>query len=352
MRAPDEPSGAQLVKRLRLDDDAALVHAPQQRTPSQIARTSALMAPIMHLTGHQGEIFSCKFSPDGSHIASASYDKMIYLWDTYGENHNYCVLKGHTGPVLEVAWSRDGSLVYSASSDKSAAVWDTQIGERVRKFRGHTNIINTLSICKRGQELVATGSDDATIKIWDARNKVPVDSFNEKSQVTAVAWSDDGGVVFSGGLDNQIKAWDLRKKQVVYTLKGHYDTITGLRTSPDGNYLLSNAMDNTVRIWDIKPFAVESSRLLKTFEGAPHGFEKNLLKPCWSSDGDFVAAGAGDRTVTVWDVNARKIVYKLPGHKGSVNEVDWHAREPIILSGSSDKTLFLGELNPDDVKSL
>ena len=70
---------------------------------------------------------------------------------------------------------------------------------------------------------------------------------------------------------------------------------------------------NVVRTWDIKPFAIESSRQLKRFEGAPHGFEKNLLKPCWSPDGDFIAAGGGDRTVTVWETNSRKVVYKLPG---------------------------------------
>ena len=84
-------------------------------------------------------------------------------------------------------------------------VWDVQRGEGIRKLRGHTNIINTMSICRRGQELIATGSDDATLKIWDARIREAVESFSEKYQITAVAWSHDGGVVFSGGLDNQIK---------------------------------------------------------------------------------------------------------------------------------------------------
>lgn len=46
----------------------------------------------------------------------------------------------------------------------------------------------------------------------------------------------------------------------------------------------------------------------------------------------------------VWDTSSRRILYKLPGHHGSVNSVDFHPTEPIILSGSSDKTMYLGEL--------
>lgn len=44
--------------------------------------------------------------------------------------------------------------------------------------------------------------------------------------VTAVEWSADGNFIFAGGVDNEIKCWDLRKKEVVYTLRGHADTVS------------------------------------------------------------------------------------------------------------------------------
>lgn len=134
----------------------------------------------------------------------------------------------------------------------------------------------------------------------------------------------------------------------MYTLGGHTDTITGLELSPDGTSLLSNSMDNTLGVWDIKPFAVSGDRLIRKLTGAAHGFEKNLLRACWSPDGDFVAAGSGDRSVVVWYRD--RIVYKLPGHKGCVNQVSWHPKEPVIASCSNDKTIFLGELDPEEVK--
>ena len=58
------------------------------------ARTSALLAPIMLLTGHAGEVFTCKFNPTGDVIASGSHDKHIFLWRTYGECENYMMMKG------------------------------------------------------------------------------------------------------------------------------------------------------------------------------------------------------------------------------------------------------------------
>lgn len=79
--------------------------------------------------------------------------------------------------------------------------------------------------------------------------------------------------MISGGIDNDIKVWDLRKNSVLYKLKGHSDTITGLSLSPDGSYILSNAMDNTLRIWDVRPFA-PYERCVKILTGHQHNFEK------------------------------------------------------------------------------
>ena len=111
-------------------------------------------------------------------------------------------------------------------------------------------------------------------------------------------------------------------------MKGHIDTVTGLALSPDGSYILSNAMDNSLRIWDIRPFA-PYERCVKILSGHQHNFEKNLLRCAWSSDGSKVSAGSSDRFHYIWDTTSRRILYKLPGHNGSVNDIDFHPKEPI-----------------------
>lgn len=61
--------------------------------------------------------------------------------------------------------------------------------------------------------------------------------------------------VYSGGLDNEVSVWELRKGAVSFKLAGHSNTLTGLKVSPDGHHLLTNSMDNTLRVWDLRPFA-------------------------------------------------------------------------------------------------
>ena len=67
--------------------------------------------------------------------------------------------------------------------------------------------------------------------------------------VTCVAFgkTTQGGYLFFGGLDNTIKAFNLRKGEVEYAMEGHHDTPTGLALSRSGNFLLSNSMDMTLK---------------------------------------------------------------------------------------------------------
>lgn len=110
-------------------------------------------------------------------------------------------------------------------------------------------------------------------------------------------------------------------------------------------------------------------RLYRTLTGLTSGFEQTLIKAAWSADGERVGAGGGDRTCTVWDVEKTEILYKvswhsserrvwvcvadespllvmlqLPGHRGTCTAMDFHPREPVIVSSSFDMSMLLGEL--------
>lgn len=323
------PESQALVKKTKAEEERSLIEVKPQQPHEK--RTSSLTAPIMQLEGHEGAVYCCRFNPNGNVLASGSYDKNLFLWRVYGDCQNYLMMKGHKGAILDLDWSRDGSQIITASTDKFAAIWDAEIGERVRKLRGHSSYVNSASSSRKGSSLFCTSSDDRTVKVWDSRVKNPVKSFESKYQVTSACFNETDDQIFAGGIDNCIKVWDLRKGQVSFKMAGHTDTVTSLRLSPDGSNLLSNSMDNTAKIWDVKPF-VAGERCLHTFEGAINGSEKNLVKACWSPDGSRVMAGSGDRNVVIWDVSTQRILYRLPGHKGCVNDVDYHSKEPIIVS--------------------
>ena len=297
----------------------------------------------MLLTGHSDQVFTMQFNPAGDALASGSNDRSIFLWKTYGECENYRVLNGHRNAVLEVHWTADGESLVSCSADKSVRAWDAITGEQTSRFMEHKAIVNSCCPLRMGPPLVVSGSDDCTARLWDLRARRSVRKLSERFPITAVSISPAGDQIFTGGVENVVRVWDLRRDEATITLTGHSDTITGMRLSPTGTHLLTNAMDNTLRSWDVRPYAPED-RCVRVFTGHQHGFEKNLLRCDWSPDSALIAAGSADRMVYIWDAATGEMKYALPGHKGSVNEVVFHPKEPIVGSASNDKTIFLGEL--------
>ncbi|XP_016365199.1 U5 small nuclear ribonucleoprotein 40 kDa protein-like [Sinocyclocheilus rhinocerous] len=231
------------VKRPRTE----LVAAAQAQQLSAMGppRSSSLQAPIMLLSGHEGEVYCCKFHPNGATLASSGYDRLILLWNVYGDCENYATLKGHSGAVMELHYNTDGSLLFSASTDKTVCVWDSETGERVKRLKGHTSFVNSCFPARRGPQLACTGSDDGTVKLWDIRKKASVHTFQNTYQVLSVTFNDTSDQIISGGIDNDIKVWDLRQNKLIYSMQGHGDSVTGLSLSADGSYLLSNSMDNS-----------------------------------------------------------------------------------------------------------
>ncbi|KAJ6578954.1 WD40-repeat-containing domain protein [Mycena sp. CBHHK59/15] len=370
-KRPGSPSAGIVAKRAK---------APSPENQSQIAissadgdrskglvrtvqRTSGLEAPIISLAGaHAGEILSCRFDPTGQNIAACSTDRGVSLWRTYAPNTNYGLLTGLAkAPITDLQWSLCSPTLYTVSADASLTATDVTTGQRVRRVRAaHRGVINALDRTMgggSGAELVATAADDNTVRVWDMSEdggKLPVAEWDVGCPVTAVCWSKDGASVYAAALDNEIHVYDLRSSAALHTLGGHTDTPTSLSLSPCGSFLLSPSLSSTTLIHDVRPFCATPDRVHKVLVGAPAGFEGALRRGAWGSYGgggaaggrEYVAVGGADRAVCVWEAGGGRLVYKLPGHRGTVMAVDFHPREPILLTGSKDGTMLLGELDP------
>lgn len=147
------------------------------------------------------------------------------LWRTYPPNTNYGLLPAlHKATITDIHWSLCSSLIYTVSADHTMIYTDVATGERTRKIRAHRGIINTLDRTMGGGagiELVATGSDDGTVKIWEGgheASKQAVATFELGCPVTAVCWSADGSNLYIGALDNEIHVCTLPPMVVSSTL--------------------------------------------------------------------------------------------------------------------------------------
>ena len=377
-KAAAEPSGDDaalgvVVQRQKTSEGggSALAVKTQPKPFSQKAfqpgahqRTSSLHAPIMLLEGHEDAVTCIEFSPgDGDVLATGGADKTLLLWNVRGENENFAACKGHKNAILDLRWTADGNDLVTCSPDTTLRLWDATTGQQTKTMKGHSGFVNACDTSKRlGDFTVVSGGDDRSWKMWDLRQKKCVFSVMDGFPVTAVAFGADGLNVYTAGIEEVVKQWDVRTASSnangdangapapLMTLKGHADTITGLRLSPDGSKILSNSTDGTMKTWDIRPYC-EGDRCVQTFAGHVHNFEKTLTRCTWSPNGEKVASGSACRNVFVWDAVSAKIEYKLPGHLGSVHAVNFHPNEPILGSaGAVDVRLGprrLGEVMKD-----
>jgi Prp8 binding protein len=100
-------------------------------------------------------------------------------------------------------------LLYTVSADKTIIFSDLITGQRAKKLRGHAGVINAISrtVAGGGTELLATASDDGTVRVWEGGSegeKYAVAEWEIGCPVTAVCWGPDGNSVYIGALDNLI----------------------------------------------------------------------------------------------------------------------------------------------------
>lgn len=196
---------------------------------------------------------------------------------------------------------------------------------------------------KKTLDIFASVADDGMVKIWEPRSKQEVKSITTKYPLTSLSFSLHGERLFVGGIDNEIRMINVGEGKIEEVISGHQDTVSSLQISFDGSYLMSNSFDETIRIWDVRPATAGSKRLKKTLSGHVQGNEKSLIRGGWSIDGLYICCGSTDKCVYIWDTTTKKIVQRLGGHYGTVNQAAM-GKGNWLASCSNDKTIIVSQL--------
>ncbi|MEH1812103.1 MAG: serine/threonine-protein kinase [Nostoc sp.] len=257
---------------------------------------------LTSLSGHSQAVKSIAFSPDGQILATASDDKTIKLWqvETLKE---ICTLLGHSHAVKSVAFSPNGQILASGSWDKTVKLWDVNTGTEICTITGHQLQVNSVAFSPQGQ-LLASASYDRTIRLWQIKgsprkiqNRPCYSLLSTLSghawAVLTVAFSPDGQILATGSDDNTIKLWEVNTGQLICTLVGHSWSVVAVAFTADGETLLSASCDKTVKLW-----RVSTAEEIVTLSG----HIDTVSAVAVSKVTQLIASGSRDKTIKLWQL--------------------------------------------------
>lgn len=186
------------------------------------------------------------FSPDGRLLACGSYGGIIRLWNV--NSHAEVAALPSGGEIRDLAFSPDGRWL-AESGDRTTRIWDLSSRSIVKVLDGHSDCVYCVAYSRDGL-LLATGSTDGTVRLWDTTSWELISVLKHGPKVYGVAFSKDGSRLACACSDNSIRFWDTTSHQEVAALRGHTDYVHFVAFSPDGTRLASASGDCTVRIWD------------------------------------------------------------------------------------------------------
>jgi WD40 repeat protein/serine/threonine protein kinase len=226
----------------------------------------------------------------------------------------------HSDEALCVVFSPDGKRLASGSEDRTVKVWDAQTGQELLTFKADTTGgagVRSLAFSPDGKGLAGANEGPGNAKVWDAQTGQELRSF---TGMKSVAFSPDGKRFASSG-----KVWDVQTGQQVLSLSGWC-----VAFSPDGKRLASGDSDGTVKVWDPK-----TGQELLSLKG--HSDEVRSI--AFSPDGRRMASASDDYTTKVWDAQTGQELLSFKQAAGGVSRVAYSPDGKRLAGACFDNTV-------------
>lgn len=288
------------------------------------------------LTGHTAAVLVVRFNGSGEYCLSGSADSTVRLWSP---TRGVCI-KVYSGEpnqgVYDLQVTNDNSKFVTGSSNKTAYYWDVLSARVTAKFAGHAAPIRCVAISPAG-DLIFSGSEDATMRIWDVRSRdsktVQVCS-QFKDSVTSIKIQ--GEQIVTGAFDGYIRTFDIRQASVICdNLK---EPVHKLSLTHSRSRTISSHTDSVLRLTDRI-----TGELLNTYSGR-HTSSEYAVDVCLTCDDQTVISGSEDGLVVAYDVK-EGVARVGRGHSSVVSAVDSHpVHDDLCVSGSFDSSLKVWRL--------
>jgi len=286
------------------------------------------------------EVTTLDWSGDGKLLATGSYDGVARLWAETGALKY--TLTQHTAPIFSLQFNKEGRFLLTGSVDQTAIIWDAKAGRSKQQFAHHTGAVLgvdwkddfTFASCSQDMSIcVGRLGDTQCLRKWEGHTH----------EVNACEWDPENlGLLASCSDDRTAKVWAFEEEgpqprwnftdhtREIYTLKWG----RGAAVSTLPLLLATASFDCTVRLWDVTEGRCQQALAKHT---------DSVYSISFSPDGRFLASGATDKYLNIWSVKTGAVVKRYQSD-GGIYEVDWNAAGTKVACSCNDKTCRVVDL--------
>lgn len=237
-------------------------------------------------------------------------------------------VKGHSFPISSVVWSPDGTRLATASYDQTIRIWAAPQGQPIQTLAWGSGWANNIAWAPDGQTLAGAGISG--LKIWDSSSGKVLNHYEfemGRQSFNSISWSPDGEYFAAGSKYSGVYLWKSSTKTVRKLAMSPGDSVRNVSWSPDGRVIAYAAGDHNIYLWD-----VDEDKPLNPLVDV----DTRVQYVTWSKGGELLACGCEDATVRIWDYQRGLQTSILEGHTGAVSCLSFSSNGSMLAARGSD----------------
>ncbi|CAD6985879.1 unnamed protein product [Tilletia controversa] len=275
------------------------------------------------------DVSALDWNPDGTLLASGSYDGILRLWTAQGEL--FLVMPMHSGPIFGVQWNRTGAQILTASADGTAIVWDLSSGKVRQQFSLHSDSVLDVDWLTTSRIPASSYSGAPKARI----NGAGSGSAAAANVVVPTLTNSHDAVFATCSADNSILILRVGDHKPIKALRGHDDEVNAVRFDPSKALLASVSDDTTARLWSVDTIlsgtgGVQASGTSKACLFTLRGHSRELYALEWAPTGPgspnpdqprMLATTSFDNTARLWNADTGACLREFTEHTDHANRV-------------------------------
>uniref|UniRef100_A0AAF5Q6T2 RING-type domain-containing protein n=1 Tax=Wuchereria bancrofti TaxID=6293 RepID=A0AAF5Q6T2_WUCBA len=336
-----------------LDDFSRVLHGMSQY--GSFRRLASLNYNVADATAALSIVSSIEFDKDSEFFILAGVAKRIKVYEFQSVIENtdtlhYPVTQLQcTSKISNVSWNPYcKNTLASSDYDGTVQLWDTSLAKSIRRYqkRCWTVVFNSVD-----PHLMASGSDDARVKLWSIGVDRSVATIDAKVNVCCVCFSPtQRNYLVFGSADHCIHLYDIRRPvEPINVFRGHRKAVSYVKYCTE-NEVVSASTDSNLRLWD-----VVSGKCIRTMKG--HQNERNFVG--LATDGNHIVCGSENNHLYLYHKglcdplmcydfgradNTRSALLATDSSSDFVSAVSWKKNSNIVVAANSQGTTHVFDL--------